>query len=74
MSKGLGKSIIDKINKTIFKNENANIIVLRPFSRNVRACRCYEKCGYSKIDEYIDVDTLGNKEKFSIYILINNSL
>lgn len=69
LSKGIGKEIINKINKFIFINEKANQIILRPFTRNIRACKCYEKCRFKKIKEYKDIDTLGNKENYSVYII-----
>lgn len=69
LSKGIGKEIIKKVNKIIFEKEIANRIILRPFTRNTRACKCYEKCGFTKINEYNDFDTIGNKENYSVYII-----
>ena len=40
------------------ENYNADAIILRPFKRNVRAIKCYEKCNFKNIYEYIGEDTL----------------
>lgn len=69
LSKGIGKQIIHKVNEMIFMKENTNKIIIRPFTRNIRACKCYEKCGFKKTKEYNGFDTIGNKEKYSVYII-----
>lgn len=43
-------------------------IVLRPFKRNERAVKCYEKCDFEIVDEYVGSDTLGNKEKMIVLL------
>ena len=70
-SKGLGSLIINLIDEIIYSKYNADSIILRPFKRNVRAVKCYQKCGYNIIDEYESTDTIGNKE--NILVLINNN-
>ena len=62
INKGIGKNLINAINEFIYKNYKADSIILRPFKRNIRAIKCYQKCNYKIIHEYIDTDTLGNKE------------
>ena len=69
ISKGLETQIVNYVNDYIYNNYLCDCIVLRPFDRNKRAIRCYEKCGFIKIDEYIGTDTLGNKEK--VVVLLN---
>ena len=69
LSKGIGTQIVNYVNKYIYENYFCDCIVLRPFDRNKRAIKCYEKCGFERIDEYIGTDTLGNKEK--IIVLLN---
>lgn len=61
-SQGYGKEIINYIDELIFQEENIDSIILRPFKRNIRAIKCYQKCGYEIIEEIDDKDTLGNKE------------
>ena len=62
-SKGYGKEIILQVDDMIFKDDKIESIILRPFKRNIRAIKCYQKCGYEIIEEVDDKDTLGNKEK-----------
>ena len=62
LSKGFGKVIINYIDNYIFNTYSAKSIILRPFKRNIRAVKCYQKCGYKIINEYDSTDTLGNKE------------
>ena len=68
LSKGIGFIVINKLNDYLFSNYNINYIVLRPFKRNTRACKCYEKCGFTLIEEYSSKDTIGNKEIISVYL------
>ena len=68
LSKGIGSKVIDYINKYIFNNLKADAIVLRPFKRNTRAVKCYEKNSFCVIHEYEGYDTLGNKEKMLVML------
>ena len=69
LSKGIGTKIVNYIKNFIYDNYLCDCIILRPFDRNKRAIKCYEKCGFERVDEYIGTDTLGNKEK--IIVLLN---
>lgn len=70
LNKGIGKSIITKINDIIYTKYNADSIILRPFKDNKRAINCYQKCNFKKVNEYIGNDTLGNEK--SIVVLLNS--
>ena len=52
----------------IYDKYNADAIILRPFKRNIRAIKCYEKCDYKIIKEYDGKDTLGNPEIISVLL------
>lgn len=62
LDKGIGTIIVNKINNCICDKYKVNSIILRPFKRNIRAIKCYEKCGFKYINEYQGKDTLGNPE------------
>lgn len=62
LSKGIGSNVVNLVNKMIYENYKADAIILRPFKRNVRAIKCYEKCDFKKIYEYVGKDTIGNRE------------
>ena len=68
LSRGLGKKIVNYVNNYIYENYLCDCIVLRPFKRNERAVKCYEKCGFEIVDEYVGSDTLGNKEKMIVLL------
>ena len=69
LSKGIGKLVIDYLTNYIYSNYHADSIILRPFKRNIRAIKCYQKCNYNIINEHIGNDTQGNKE--IILVLLN---
>ena len=66
--KGIGSNVVKLINKMIYEDYNADAIILRPFKRNIRAIKCYEKCKFKNIYEYVGKDTLGNNEKIIVYL------
>ena len=68
LSRGIGTKIVKYVNNYIYENYLCDCIVLRPFKRNERAVKCYEKCGFEKVDEYMGTDTLGNKEKMVVLL------
>ena len=69
LNKGIGKKIADSINDMIYQKYNADSIILRPFKRNERSIKCYQKCNFEKVHEYIGTDTLGSRE--TILVLLN---
>ena len=68
LSKGIGKTIVEDINNKIFSKYNADAIILRPFKRNIRAIKCYEKCNFTIIGEYNGTDTLGRPEIINVLL------
>lgn len=72
INKGLGTIIIGEINNLIYRKYNCDCIILRPFKKNIRAIKCYEKSKFNKIYEYNDKDTLGNPEVILVYIMETN--
>ena len=45
-----GTQIIKYVNNYIYEKYLCDCIVLRPFKRNERAVKCYEKCGFEIVD------------------------
>ena len=66
LDKGIGTKVVNKINNIIYTEYKADSIILRPFKRNIRAIKCYLKCGFKIIDEYLGKDTLGNDEMITV--------
>ena len=73
LSKGIGTEIVKLINEMLYLNYKADAIILRPFKRNIRAIKCYEKCNYKLIKEYNGKDTLGNLEVISVLLNMKNT-
>ena len=69
LSKGIGKIVINKAVDKIYSMYHADAIILRPFKRNERAIKCYEKCNFKTFFEYYGKDTLNNDE--IIVVLLN---
>ena len=70
VSKGIGSTIINLVKEKIYKEYNADAIILRPFERNIRAVKCYKKCGFEEVYKYEGTDSIGNKE--TILVLLNH--
>ena len=68
LSKGIGTNIVQLINQIIYYEYLADAIILRPFKRNNRAIKCYEKCNFKLIADYDGKDTLGNPEIISVLL------
>ena len=69
ISRGIGSTVINLVKEKIYKEYNADAIMLRPFKRNIRAVKCYEKCGFKEVYSYDGKDSIGNEE--IILVLIN---
>ena len=68
LSKGIGSEIVRNANKLIYNYLNADAIILRPFKRNIRAIKCYKKCGFKLIGEYIGKNTINDIENISVFL------
>ncbi|MFC3748301.1 GNAT family N-acetyltransferase [Paenibacillus sp. GCM10012306] len=48
-NKGIGTLLITSMVKFLTGDRRADAVVMDPQTRNVRAIRCYEKCGFRKV-------------------------
>ena len=48
-NKGIGTLLVTSMVKYLFEHKNADRVVMDPQTRNVRAIKCYEKCGFKKV-------------------------
>jgi aminoglycoside 6'-N-acetyltransferase len=48
-NKGIGTLLVKSIINYLFEHKNAERVVMDPQKRNVRAIKCYEKCGFKKV-------------------------
>lgn len=68
-NKGIGTKCINLISDYLFKEKNADVLVMCPLSTNIKAIKCYEKCGYTLKNKFKDKDTIGNIQTYSLMIL-----
>jgi aminoglycoside 6'-N-acetyltransferase len=48
-NKGIGKVLVKAVVEHLVKTKQAEKVVMDPQEWNVRAIRCYEKCGFKKV-------------------------
>jgi aminoglycoside 6'-N-acetyltransferase len=48
-NKGIGTLLVTSMIHFLIEGKKADIIVMDPQTRNTRAIRCYEKCGFNKV-------------------------
>ena len=73
LSKGIGSIVVKMINEMIYNKYQADAIILRPFEKNVRAVKCYEKCDFKLIEKYDGSDTLDNPEVIMVLLNTKNT-
>lgn len=71
-NKGLGKICINMITNYLFENKSANKIIMCPLKDNIKAIKCYNKCGFNILKEFKDNDTIGNKKEYILMIRERN--
>ena len=49
-NKGIGTRLVSAMVKYLIEEKGANRIVMDPQTWNERAIRCYEKCGFEKVN------------------------
>lgn len=47
--KGIGTLLVNSMVNYLIEHKKADVVVMDPQSRNVRAIKCYEKCGFKKV-------------------------
>ena len=68
-NKGIGNKAVRLMANYLFKEKNANLIVMCPLKENIGAIRCYEKVGFKTNGEFITEDTIGNMQEYVLMIL-----
>ena len=48
-NRGIGTLLVTSMIQFLMEHKNANRIVMDPQTRNTRAIKCYEKCGFKKV-------------------------
>lgn len=70
-NKGIGRNSVKLLANYLFKDKNADLVVMCPLKEKENAIRCYEKVGFKINDEFITEDTIGNIQNYIVMILEN---
>ena len=65
---GIGEKAINLLSKYLFKEKNAESLVMCPLKDNVPAIKCYEKCGFKFNNSFKTEDTIGDLQEYLLMI------
>ncbi len=71
-NKGIGTRSVKLMSYYLFKDENADLVVMCPLKDNINGIRCYEKAGFKVSREFITEDTIGNTQEYVLMELKKN--
>jgi RimJ/RimL family protein N-acetyltransferase len=71
-NKGIGRKAVVLMSTHLFREENAELVVMCPLKENINAIRCYEKAGFKIDGEFITEDTIGNTQNYVLMSLEKN--
>ena len=67
-NQGLGSKCINIISNYLFKEKDANLLVMCPLIENKQAIKCYKKCGYEITKTFTDKNTIGISKEYVLMI------
>lgn len=70
-NKGIGYKSILIMNNYLFKEKNANLLVMCPLINNFSAIKCYQKCGFVNKSKFTTEDTIGTLQEYILMIKEN---
>lgn len=70
-NKGIGYKSILIMNNYLFKEKNANLLVMCPLTNNFNAIKCYQKCGFVNKSKFTTEDTIGVLQEYVLMIKEN---
>lgn len=73
-NKGIGQKSVKLISEFLFKNGNANSVIMCPLKSNEKAINCYKKTGFIIYGELTTKDTIGDVQKYLIMVLNKSSI
>ena len=59
------------MNKYLFEEKNANLLVMCPLKDNYSAIKCYQKCGYITKSHFKTEDTIGTLQEYVLMVKEN---
>lgn len=70
LNKGIGEDCVKAAVKHLFEKESANSIILETANFNVRAQKCFEKCGFKKIKTFNEFDSFTKQNATKVFYKI----
>lgn len=67
-NKGIGKTSVDLMSDYLFKEKQADLLVMCPLKDNYNAIKCYRNCGFEIKNEFQTEDTIGTKQVFTLMV------
>ncbi len=67
-NKGIGSLAIKEIREFLIKNCQADTLIMCPLKENIKAIKCYQKCGFKIINEYKSTDTINNMQTYYLMV------
>lgn len=69
--KGIGYKSIMIIEKFLFEEKNASLLVMCPLKDNLSAIKCYQKCGFINKCKFTTEDTIGTLQEYILMVKEN---
>ena len=63
---GIGQAAVCLMAKKLFAEEQAEVLLMCPLKENIRAIRCYEKCGFKQSGCIRESDTIGVMQEYAV--------
>ena len=67
-NKGIGSCALKKISEFLYKEKNAELLVMCPLRNNEKAINCYKKCGFYIKNYFSTKDTIGMIQTYALMI------
>ena len=69
--KGIGTRAINILVNKLFKEKNADLVVMCPLKTNEKAINCYKKCGFTIKGGFDTQDTIGDMQSYVLMVKDN---
>lgn len=67
-NKGIGTTAISILSNMLYKEKNAETLVMCPLETNKKAIKCYEKCGFEIKNYFKTKDTVGVVQTYTLMV------
>ena len=68
-NKGIGSKAINILIKLLHNEKQAELLVMCPLKKNIKAINCYKKCGFYIKDYFETKDTIGISQTYALMVM-----